>query len=172
MDYAEFIKAYKHLTEFYGEKTSKRAGIPLKLHIDQGILIINARKASDKVVAAYTLHPLFQDDASLALNFSKLLEFDSFTTMLVMEYRNIANQGLRNRTNPMRLNIPIKGVAEMLIADKVQNRYSFEKYREELNFLPDDADLLDAYFKAWLEKLDISENLYRAYVELIEHNTA
>lgn len=152
---------------FYGAKTSRRGAIPLMNHIDQGLLIMQERGSDEAAQAAFCLHPMVQNDEELSANFEVILSkgFNSKTLAYLFEYRNIANQGLRGATNPDLLNIPLSGVFEMLVADKVQNRYSFEKYH--LNTHPHRTELGD-YFAAWLKRLQITELQYEHYVSLFD----
>lgn len=155
------IQAMDMIRAFYGARTTKRHAIPLMDHIDQGVAILRALGADDHTIAAFVLHPIFQSDANLAENFDLFATLDRRVVALVMEYRNAANQGLRGRTPASQVPLPISEVRQMLIADKVQNRYSMMKYHRHTH--PDAEELLD-YFNQWLSALDVSSGLYESLI--------
>jgi hypothetical protein len=148
---------YEIISNFYGN-------VPLINHIDEGLAILEWIGASETSKKAYCLHPILQSDDALYLNnnfdFSKV---DPKVIIYTMEYRAVANKYLSTREindiSEIRLS-PIKEIAEMLIADKIQNRKDFELYH--LGTHPRSIEL-DEYFKNWLEKLKVSEDTYQAY---------
>ena len=94
---------------------------------------------------------------------------------LAIEYRHIANGYLSTQhaevlaasvTDPhetaegtglIKLS-PCKDVNDMLIADKIQNRKDFELFHAQEH---PKRHLLDSYFRAWLQRLTISEEQYQ-----------
>lgn len=155
------------IKEFYGNKKAVRSGVPLINHITEGTNILNEFGMLPSVIEAYQLHPMFQDDNELWYNRHKLLKLDSYTVMLIMEYRNIANASLSDIVyrdyqtdwHPLRLKRPIKispidEVNRMLIADKVQNWKDFKIYHLGNH---ERSDELDFYFRSWFRALGISE---------------
>jgi hypothetical protein len=80
-----------------------------------------------------------------------------------MEYRFIANSYLSyrdiNGLDEIHLS-PLKEVNDMLIADKIQNRKDFLLYHmnHERYFF------LFMYFQYWLNRLEITENVYNEMV--------
>jgi (p)ppGpp synthase/HD superfamily hydrolase len=55
-------KAYKIISDYYGESTTKRSGVKLINHIDEGIEILKSIGADDDTIDAYCLHPILQSD--------------------------------------------------------------------------------------------------------------
>lgn len=149
------------IKEFYANRTTKRHAIPLMDHIEHGVKVLKELGASDAATAAFALHPMFQDDEALQENELVLHALDPFVVALVMEYRNIANQGLRGKTPPSEISIPLVEVRQMLIADKVQNRYSFLKYHKNTH---PHAAVLNDYFDAWLAALGVDAARYESLV--------
>lgn len=146
-------KAYSIISAFYKDKVTKRHNIPLINHIDEGIKILKYINASDEAYSAYCLHPMFQDDSNLYQHYNKLLDFDRKTIIYLLEYRNTANQCLLFSNT-----IPSKSVFlevnNMLIADKVQNYYSFMKYHYGNHKYSKE---LYEYFKKWHHCLGLTD---------------
>lgn len=152
-------KAYQLINEFYGAREAKRSKVPLINHIDEGIKILTWIGEGQHAKDAFCLHPIIQDDKELAANWADILQFDPLTIMYAMEYRSVANDFLSHDIHyklKIRLS-PLKAVNNMLIADKIQNRKDFELYHKGTHPRSDD---LDAYFKLWLHRLEISEQMY------------
>lgn len=163
MNDLESAYAYAAISAFYQDRVTKRHAIRMMDHIDHGVIILRALGVGDETIAAFMLHPMFQSDEELYRNRYLLESFSSTTVSLVMEYRNIANQGLRGKTPPAELKIPLIGVVHMLIADKVQNRWSFEHYH--LITHPE-TDALAKYFDDWMNALTITAEEYREFTKL------
>lgn len=162
----EIIQAY------YGTQVAQRSQAPLIQHIREGLLIMEQEQASDWAKRAYCLHPIFQSDEALQSSYSNIAysKIDSRVMLLVMEYRNIANQYLSRRQvaniDEIRLS-PLEEVNQMLVADKIQNCKDFEQYHKGTH--PRSAELT-AYFANWLARLGISEEKYAYYCALLEKN--
>lgn len=168
MAHLPFLPGYLAIKKFYGDRCAQRSGVQLINHIDQGLKIMLARDATLSAMDAYCLHPLYQNDVDLSTEGKMHAAFcnSAYTVMLAMEYRNIANQYLARVNMPtggIKLS-PLQEVNEMLIADKVQNRKDFELYHKGVHA---NSDRLDAYFKEWLQALNVSEDQYQEYVKLI-----
>lgn len=158
---------YQLIQTIYGDKMASRSQVPLMHHIDEGLQILDWEKASFLAKKAYCLHPVFQGDDALQENYTNLsLEaLDRQALVLVMEYRNIANQYLSTRSivtsNEIRLS-PLAEVNQMLVADKIQNRKDFEQYHQQTHARSAE---LTVYFQNWLQRLNITEEKYREYCE-------
>ncbi len=165
----EEFKEYEMVQNYYNNSKAKRSDVYLMNHIDEGLAILNWINASELAKKAYCLHPIFQSDDEIlnasTLNF-KYIESDIMLNTI--EYRSVANEYLSNRTissiNEIRLS-PLKDVNDMLIADKIQNRKDFELYHLGKHKR---SDILDQYFKNWLQKLNISESTYITYKNKLE----
>lgn len=164
--------AYQLIRQHYGTQRAERSQIPLINHINEGLLILHYLQADWRSQQAYCLHPLFQDDKALENTFLSLNInlIDTSVMLFVMEYRNIANQYLSHRIinelNEIKLS-PLAGVNQMLIADKIQNRKDFELYHKDTH--PHSHEL-SIYFSNWLKRLDISEEIYLSYKNILQAN--
>ena len=160
---------YALVSRTYKDRTEARSGLPLMNHIDEGFRILEAIGANDAAMRAYFIHPLVQDDESLKKFFygEERIEnmygadWNGEILLLAMEYRSVANAFLSDMTilgvDQIRLS-PLKEVNDMLIASKVLDRKNFENLK---NISRDCFDILDKYFKLWLERLGISERQYQ-----------
>lgn len=153
---------YKLIQAEYGNQRAKRSRVFLMNHIDEGLAVMAEVDASPIAMRAFCLHPLLQDDESLAKNFNRVAEAvmnqpDGAAVMaLAMEYRSVANEYLAHcamRNGGIRLS-PLKDVNDMLIGDKVQNRKDFEQYHAETH---DNRVLLVEYFAQWCDALGVAE---------------
>lgn len=139
-----------------------RAGVPYIRRIDEGLVILNDLNVHQSVKDAFAMHAVVQSDEDLKANSIWLTSLSSTCVMLTMEYRNIANQGLRERyeNDPTAIKLsPLEDVNKMLIADKVQNYHSFQASYKTIH---PEADRLEAYFLAWFNVLGISRpEVYR-----------
>ena len=156
---------YQVISDFYEGDTAKRSGVQLMNHIDEGLYILNKIGASDIAKRAYCIHPILQSDEMLSDNFSYNMVIaplrDPLVLIAAMEYRSVANEYLSKKEiasiDEIRLS-PLKDVNDMLIADKIQNRKDFELYH--LDKHPRSKEL-ELYFKNWMDRLGIDENLYQ-----------
>lgn len=158
-----YEKAYDIVTQAWGDKKSSTE-VPYMEHIDLGLKVLRRLEADKNTKAAFCLHGLFQSDIALISAYSAGIhdEFSSEIILLVMEYRNIANQWLRtqgwsSRRPPA---IPLQQVEQMLVADKVVNYYNLM----ENNTKHPDYLELDNYFRLWLQHLGVS---YEDYADLM-----
>ena len=170
---------YQAITRFYGERTTKRSGVRLMNHIDEGLAIMAILGASNDARRAFCLHPLFQADAEMTTVGVAFLD-DQYKNpvpiFLAMEYRYRANSFLADKVevrtdlggpvyvfNGLATPGPLPELRDMLIADKVQNRKDFEQFHKGTHV---HSDQLDHYFRYWLNVLGISE---KRYEQLREH---
>ena len=159
---------YELIKSYYGSQKANRSGVPLISHIDEGLIVLEMIGASDWAKRAYCLHPMFQSDPDLIKNYNTDLGLDQRVLINVMEYRYTANDYLSKRgissLDDIRLS-PLKDVNDMLIADKIQNRKDFELHH--LGKHARSAEL-DQYFKNWLQKLEVSEEEYRGFLDKLK----
>lgn len=160
---------YKAVQDFYGDKKAERSQCYLMNHIDEGLYIMQQTGASEAAMRAFCLHPLTQDDDSLKENWNYVHSyFDSKFVGLALEYRNIANAYLSQRTISSIEEIhlsPLKDVNDMLIGDKVQNYKDFLIYHSTTH---NRKDILDKYFNDWLQRLEVSEQTFNDLVAKIK----
>lgn len=153
---------YQFIQTTYGDKTTMRSGVSLMNHIDEGLYILHKLNASTEAKLGYILHPLFQSDVDLELNFNSqnLKKLDAKSLILAIEYRSVANEYLSHRTinllDDIRLS-PLEDVNVMLKADKIQNRKDFELYH--LGTHPRSLEL-DNYFHNWFNRLQLEAEFY------------
>lgn len=161
--------AYLYISNFYGDMAAERSKVPLINHIDEGLVVLNTLGAEDHTMLAWCIHPLLQSDASLIDSLTDcehmLSLVDPIVLILAMEYRNQANQWLRNnwlKNDPP--SIPLHEVHQMLIADKIQ------KYKDVMQHQQDNPEIndLEEYFKGWMMLLGIDEERMWALIRLIE----
>lgn len=154
--------SYKCIQEYYGDKKTKRTGVPLMNHIEEGGAILHQLGASNITKNAYYLHPILQSDEEFVKN--KSMDFDGInpeSLILAMEYRRVANSYLSHMHQDEFVGFPCEEIRQMLIADKVQNYKDFMQYhygRHERS-----AELY-SYFNNWFDLLEIE---YDKYVKII-----
>jgi hypothetical protein len=176
----------KAIMAFYGERTAERSGVPLINHIFEGVSILQALTSDEVAAKAFCLHPIYQSDSDLlehGVRYTKMFGslFDPMSLVYAMEYRRVANNFLSGavRWEPMgdgpgktiltkaediELSV-LPGVNHMLVADKVQNRKDFLAHHFGKH---EKSDILDAYFRLWLERLSISPTSYTRITELLK----
>ena len=98
----------------------------------------------------------------MAASFPRLGELTSDPSVLALalEYRDIANATLSARAIAGAEDIPLSPLADvnlMLVADEIQNRKDFLRYHRATHRR---AGELDRYFRIWLERLGVSEELF------------
>jgi len=177
----EVSQSYHYLAVklMYGDNVAERSQVPLINHINEGLIILEDIGASIEAMKAYCMHPLFQDTDKMLIDgvvFSTMYPVGALPLLYVMEYRRVANSCLpkhiketRQGLMPLTIKLPdltdtFPSVAQMLIADKVQNRKDFEIHHKETH---KDSEVLDFYFKRWLGALGISEQRYQRLKGLI-----
>ena len=163
---------YCLIKNIYGNQVAKRSQIPLMHHINEGLQILAWENADLLTMQAYCLHPVFQADTELATYFSTIAygNLQAQALVLVMEYRNIANQYLSVRQISHISEIalsPLPQVNQMLVADKIQNRKDFELYHQASH---PRSHQLSIYFANWLQRLGVSEQKYQSYIALLKPN--
>lgn len=162
---------YLLIKDHYGDRCAQRSRAPLINHIDEGLMILQSRNASNTACRAFCLHPLVQGDQDLLENWQKVsTESNKAALLLTMEYRNIANQYLSRRSISSLEDIvlsPLHDVNEMLVADKIQNYKDFLLYHKDTH---PRAKELDTYFNNWLKRLGIENFDY--YRDLLSQQRA
>ena len=176
----------ERITEFYGDKTAKRSGVPLINHIHEGLVILDRLDAHPDVMEAFCIHPMVQADEDLKANYYSLicgtggkklfLPISANVIGLALEYRNIANNFLSDQIEtgpgswgaeetyakkPLKLS-PLPPVNMMLVADKVQNKKDFVRYHQGTHARSRE---LTYYFDLWLKVLQISPDRYQELIE-------
>lgn len=172
---------YKLIASHYSNRVAKRSQVPLINHINEGLVVLDAIKASDHAKRAFCMHPLWQADADLKENYYMASFVEPHVTTLTMEYRSVANEFLSNKMeglqpvieaygieglNPglVRLS-PLLEVNDMLIADKVQNYKDFVTYHKKTH---ERTSELDDYFKIWLHRLGVDSTMYANLCKAID----
>lgn len=151
-------REYKAIEAMYGDRRAARSGVLLMHHIDEGLQVLTQRGASARAMKAFCLHPIVQDDGSLASAYPRIAELtdDPSVLALALEYRNIANATLSHRPIDRASDIPLSPLAEvneMLVADKLQNWKDFILHHRGTH---PRADALDRYFALWHERLGVT----------------
>lgn len=162
------FKEYTLISQYYGNQKAKRSGVYLINHINEGLQVLDAIKASIVAKKAYCLHPMLQNDFDLQQNYaSDWSGIAPHVLLAVMEYRSVANEYLSGRQiasiEEIRLS-PLKDVNDMLIADKVQNRKDFMLYHQQSH---PRSTQLERYFDNWLERLGVLPPQYQHLVNLL-----
>lgn len=140
------------IAAFYGDKRAERSQEPLMFHILQGLSVLDNINASDNAKRAFCLHPIVQNDQEdvMSVSWSEAYE-------LAKEYRDRANSYLcRPDTDWVKtvddvykvVGTMSKDCADMLLADKVQNRASFNMHHKETHARSKE---LAAYFDLWID---------------------
>jgi hypothetical protein len=146
-------KSYSMIREYYGDMTTRRSGVPLMNHIDEGLEILNKLGSSQITRDSYCLHPLLQSDRDFRSNYTLNFEgIDSATLILTVEYRRVANSYLSTGKKSEFVGFTCKEIKDMLYADKVQNEKDFKLYHEGTH--PRSVELRD-YFNNWFNLLEI-----------------
>jgi hypothetical protein len=147
-------KAYKLIQNEYKYDVTKRSGVPLIYHIDEGGAILKKINSSDVVKNAYYLHPLLQSDEMFNKNKGNSFEGVGYEPLiLAVEYRRVANSYLSTMDISDFVGFSCNEVKQMLIADKIQNYKDFMKYHYGKHRRSEE---LYQYFNNWFELLDIN----------------
>lgn len=152
---------YEAVERFYGEQRAERSGERYMTHIDDGIAVLEAIRATERAMRAFCLHPLVQSDEALHDGWHELGEVtnDPRVLALAFEYRHIANNYLSTRDidSPSEIALsPLGDVNDMLRADKVQNHFDFLRFHQRSH--PREA-ALRRYFHNWFVRLDLLPRL-------------
>lgn len=164
---------YKLVTEYYGNRQSRRSRVYLMNHIDEGLAALSMNGIKDEIAyRAFCLHPLLQDDQPLYQFYHQAdgNTLDPRVLIAAVEYRNIANQYLSKRTisNLEDINLsPIDSVNNMLIADKMQNYKDFLLYHSNTH---DQRIRLTEYFHDWLQRLNITKQSFNSWYDIMTNN--
>lgn len=144
-------KAYQIIQQYYGNNTTKRSGVKLMNHIDEGIEILKQLGADDITIDAYCLHPILQSDEEFNNNYT--LNFSGVSTasiLLAAEYRRVANSYLSNGDIKDFVGFTNDRIKQMLYADKIQNEKDFRLYHEGTHKRSKE---LREYFDNWMNVL-------------------
>jgi len=157
---------YLAIEREYGAQTTRRSGVLLMRHIDEGLAVLQRIGAPEAALRAFCIHPLLQEDAAHAANLERVTALTERDVLaLALEYRRVANATLSARPIASAVDIPLSErpeVNQMLVADKVQNRKDFLLHHRGHH---PRSDVLDRYFRLWLERLGVSE---ARFTELFE----
>lgn len=146
--------SYKLIQNEYKDEVTKRSGVPLIYHIDEGGAILDKIGSSDVTKDAYYLHPLLQSDQMLVKNKGiNFKDINTETLILAMEYRRVANSYLSTMNINDFVGFSCDEVKEMLIADKIQNYKDFMKYHFGKHKRSDE---LYNYFNNWFDLLGVN----------------
>lgn len=161
---------YKLIEQFYQDRKAIRSGLYYMNHIDEGLVVMRDRGASEEAQRAFCLHPMFQSDEDLPRGLEAIQGVGTLgpkALLLAMEYRNIANQTLSSRNIQDVTQIPLsplREVQEMLVADKVQNYKDFLLCHYGRH--PRSAELV-RYFQNWLLRLGIPRGEFSRLFRLL-----
>lgn len=162
----EEFNEYKLISKIYSDTSAKRTKIPYMNHIIEGCRVLLSLKASDEVIKAYCLHPLFQVNKYQ----SKFLELNGYAYCdkramgLAVMYANSANGFLcrpwtddwtektfekETQFLDMMSECPedYHDVMLMLLADKLQNQKDFMEHHL---YKHERSEELYRYFVFWI----------------------
>lgn len=146
---------------YYGDRVAERSQVPLINHINEGVKILEELGCDTNTIDAFRIHPLVQSDEALK-GFMKTnwALIEPKTVLLAMEYRQWANTWLSDKVykddravptyNTSPNSGPLKEVAYLLWADKLQNYKDFLLYHKDTH--PRSLELT-LYFETWLTYL-------------------
>jgi len=156
---------YALIVRLYGDRRAQRSGAPLMKHIEDGLRVLDALEAPEVALQAFCLHPIVQEDATLlaATRPDGLLAdatLPAAAVVIATEYRHVANAFLSKDVDlvgaePKASILP--EVQLLLIADKVQNRFDFERHHAKSH--PRSGELA-RYFQRWLAFLGVDDERY------------
>lgn len=169
---ARWSPEYLAIREHYVDRIAIGSGVPLMQQVEEGLIILDVLDASEDVMRAFCLRPLFQTDENLVRygqDYMDAVDISPPVLLLVMEYRSKANAWLsekahRSVAHPHQVVAeglpsvgPLESVRDMLIADKVQGRKEFIRHQRGRHARSDELDL---YFKLWLQALGVDQEEY------------
>lgn len=143
---------YNIMEEVYNGDRACRSHVPLMNHINEGLAILIALRASEEVQRAFCIHPVVQNSMPNV----DLSEVPENIIKLATEYRDKANAYLcRPDTDYVETFLQVDelvgGMSEacalMLYADKIQNQKDFDMYHKGIHRR---SDQLEKYFNNWL----------------------
>ncbi len=164
----EALEAIEH---FYGRKRAERSRVPLINHIHEGCAIIDAlcytwftcrKHECDILKAAFCIHPIIQPDVHRPEMWKPLVEhLPPRVVELAVNYSRCANAYLCTPDNDwvsatadvhakVKPHSPTRDTYVLLMADKLQNKKDFMRYRYGRH---DRSDQLHFYFELWLKYL-------------------
>lgn len=157
---------YELISQYYGNRTAKRSGLPLMNHIDEGLAILKRYTDIEQdTLKAFCIHPIIQDNITSI----DLSEVSVDVLVLATQYAETANAYLpqhHRSYDDIMPRIPTFQVQLMLIADKVQNyKDFFNTFRHQQHLLEKhDYQLLSRYFDNWLYYLQVTPVTYNSLV--------
>ena len=155
-NYNKKSASYIKISNYYGDRKTKRSDVPLINHIDEGITILENLNTNDVIIDAYCLHPILQNDNDFISNKSDdFSQIPTHALILAMEYRRVANSYLSTDNVENFVGFSTPEIKRMLIADKVQNYKDFINYH--LNSHNRSNELYE-YFHNWFKLLEIDIN--------------
>lgn len=150
MPWERTTREYQTIATYYGDRKADRSQVLLMEHIDGGLFILRKLVATDLTLRAWCLHPIVQSG-------SKVMWSPAYD--LALEYRIKANAYLCTPENDfIQTTDDVAGLvgtmsqacAQMLMADKLQNKMGFIQYHLNKH---ERSDQLTQYFDLWLEFL-------------------
>lgn len=148
-----YYREFQTIIDFYGQRRATRSGELLIEHIRSGLALLDGMGATDKAKAAFCLHPIVQMPSNVNVEWSP-----AYT--LAKEYAEKANAYLCTPRNDwvktcedvfQLVGTMSADCADMLAADKMQNRISFNLHHKGKHAR---SAQLAAYFNLWLEYLE------------------
>lgn len=171
----------------YAGRRTRRSGLPLRNHIDEGLIILVALQATRTEAEAFCLHAPAQisyhfgarpaanhhlpatpqgprDTWLLKTRFPLAAEAVTLAWRFAAQAEAFRPDHLADHEAPPPITVDT-AVRKLLIADKVQNRKDFERFHQHRH---PRADLLTRYFSAWFNLLGISDTDYAAWRALCQ----
>lgn len=165
------LKGYELIKKHYRNRKAKRTQVPLIMHIDDGLKIIDSERiliqeetntTISTLKEAWCLHPLVQDTQELETNIRFLLKEckdNPEPLELALEYRELANSYLCREETDNYTDETLKRLIQfyswdvkfLLLVDKIQNQADFLKFH--LGKHPRTEELQE-YFERWIRVLE------------------
>ncbi len=140
----------------YGDQRAERSQVLLMNHIEEGLAILEYLEVPERVKAAWCIHPLVQNDVP----FKCSIDLRAYVIDIAKLYSIYANaalcdkrwDNLRYTVEDQIRHLPTmpKEIAQLLIADKVQNRKDFDRYHKGKH---PRSTQLSRYFNSWVTYL-------------------
>lgn len=147
-------REYKSIRLYYGFNIATRSGVSLMNHIDEGLVILDILGASYAAKLAFCIHPIIQGNLNIKCTDNK------YVLELANEYKVKANSYLcKPETDYIQtieqVHLVVCGMskdcADMLMADKMQNKKDFLIYHQHSH---PRSPQLERYFNLWIEYLE------------------